>query len=562
MTSGNPYLAKPWLKHYEAAVPEHLQYEPICLPDCLKRSATSYPEKMALSFQGYRVSFAGLNEMVDRFATCLADFGVRKGDSVAILLPNMIPCVAAYYASMRIGAITVMNNPLYSDRELLHQFNDSEAKVLITLDLLGNRMIDLRPQTQIKQIIITSIGDYLPFPKNLLFPLVGKKKGLAAQVKPAQDVYRWKSLIARYAPAPPQVALDFEDVAMYQYTGGTTGVSKGVMLTHGNLSKQIQHIWAWFPEFGSDEIMLGALPFFHVFGLSTAMNLAIYSGWGNILVPKPQPAQLLEAISKYKPTFAPLVPTMYIGMLEHPDIAKTDLTSIKGCFSGSAPLPVEVISEFERKTGAIIVEGYGLTESCPVTHVNPFKGQRKIGSIGLPIPDTLCRIVDLNKGDTDVPVGEAGELLIKGPQIMKGYWKRPDATAETLTDGWLHTGDIAKMDEDGYFYIVDRKKDLIISGGYNVYPRDIEEVFFEHPKVMEATAIGIPHPKRGEAVKVFVVLKEGQRATTEELMSYCQDKLAKYKWPTQIEFRKDLPKTNVGKILKKDLRAEELGKHQ
>jgi long-chain acyl-CoA synthetase len=562
VTSGNPYLAKPWLKHYEAAVPEHLQYDPICLPDCLKRSATTYPEKMALSFQGYRVSFAGLNEMVDRFATCLTDFGVRKGDSVAILLPNMIPCVAAYYASMRIGAITVMNNPLYSDRELLHQFNDSEAKVLITLDLLGNRMIDLRPQTQIKQIVITSIGDYLPFPKNLLFPLVGKKKGLAAQVNPAQDVYRWKTLIARYAPAPPQVALDFEDVAMYQYTGGTTGVSKGVMLTHGNLSKQIQHIWAWFPEFGSDEIMLGALPFFHVFGLSTAMNLAIYSGWGNILVPKPQPAQLLEAISKYKPTFAPLVPTMYIGMLEHPDIAKTDLTSIKGCFSGSAPLPVEVISEFESKTGAIIVEGYGLTESCPVTHVNPFRGQRKIGSIGLPIPDTLCRIVDLNKGDTDVPVGETGELLIKGPQIMKGYWKRPDATAETLTDGWLHTGDIAKMDEDGYFYIVDRKKDLIISGGYNVYPRDIEEVFFEHPKVMEATAIGIPHPKRGEAVKVFVVLKEGQRATPEELMSYCQDKLAKYKWPTQIEFRKDLPKTNVGKILKKDLRAEEMKNRQ
>jgi long-chain acyl-CoA synthetase len=562
VTSDNPYLVKPWLGHYEAAVPEHLQYETICLPDCLKRSATTYPEKMALMFQGYQVSFAGLNEMVDRFATCLTDFGVRKGDSVAILLPNMIPCVAAYYASMRIGAITVMNNPLYSDRELLHQFNDSEAKVLITLDLLGNRMIDLRPQTQIKQIVITSIGDYLPFPKNLLFPLVGKRKGLAATVRPADDVYQWKALIARCAPDPPQVALDFEDVAMYQYTGGTTGVSKGVMLTHGNLSKQIQHICAWFPAFGSDEIMLGALPFFHVFGLSTAMNLAIYSGWGNILVPKPQPAQLLEAISKYKPTFAPLVPTMYIGMLEHPDIEKTDLTSIKGCFSGSAPLPIEVISEFEKKTGAIIVEGYGLTESCPVTHVNPFKGRRKIGSIGLPIPDTLCRIVDLNKGDTDVPVGEAGELLIKGPQIMKGYWKRPEATAETLTDGWLHTGDIAKMDEDGYFYIVDRKKDLIISGGYNVYPRDIEEVFFEHPKVMEATAIGIPHPKRGEAVKVFVVLKEGEQATTEELMAYCRDKLAKYKWPTQIEFRKELPKTNVGKILKKDLRAMELNKRE
>ena len=562
MTSDNPYLSKPWLHHYEAGVPEHLQYETICLPDCLKRSAQQFPEKMALSFQGYRMTFETLDDMVDRFAACLNDFGIRQGDSVAILLPNTIPCVVAYYASLRIGAITVMNNPLYSDRELDHQFNDSEAKVLITLDLLGNRMVDLRPRTQIKQIIITSIGDYLPFPKNLLFPLVGKKKGLAAKVKSAPEVYNWKALIARYAPNPPQVALDFEDVAMYQYTGGTTGVSKGVMLTHGNLSKQIQHIRAWFPTFGHDEIMLGALPFFHVFGLSTAMNLAIYCGWGNILVPKPQPPQLLEAISKYKPTFAPLVPTMYIGMLEHPEIGKTDLTSIKGCFSGSAPLPIEVINEFEKKTGAIIVEGYGLTESCPVTHVNPFKGQRKIGSIGLPISDTQCRIVDLKDGQTDLPVGESGELLIKGPQIMKGYWKRPDATTETLTDGWLHTGDIAKMDEDGYFYIVDRKKDLIISGGYNVYPRDIEEVFFEHPKVMEATAIGIPHPKRGEAVKVFVVLKEGQQATVEELMTYCQDKLAKYKWPTEIEFRKDLPKTNVGKVLKKDLRAEELEKHK
>ena len=563
MTSDSIYLQKPWLRHYEADVPEHIQYETICIPDCLKRSAERFPNKMALSFQGYEVSFSKLNEMVDRFATCLTDFGVAKGDSVAILLPNIIPCVAAYYAILRIGAIAVMNNPLYSDRELDHQFNDAGAKVLITLDLLGDRMIDLRPRTKIKQIIITSIGDYLPFPKNLLFPLVGKKKGLAAAVKPAEDVYQWKSLIAKYPAAPPKVELSFEEVAMYQYTGGTTGVSKGVMLTHGNLSKQVQHVSAWFPAFNdSNEIMLGALPFFHVFGMSTAMNLAIYLGWGDVLVPKPQAPQLLEAISKYKPTFAPLVPTMYIGMLEHPDIGKTDISSIKGCFSGSAPLPIEVINAFERKTGAVIVEGFGLTESCPVTHVNPFNGRRKIGSIGLPLPDTLCRIVDLNDGESDVPVGEIGELFIKGPQIMKGYWGRPEATAETLTDGWLHTGDIAKMDEEGYFYIVDRKKDLIISGGYNVYPRDIEEVFFEHPKVMEATVIGIPHPKRGEAVKVFVVLKEGEDATAEELMTYCQDKLAKYKWPTEIEFRKELPKTNVGKVLKKDLRSEEQEKRQ
>ncbi|MBC2744032.1 MAG: long-chain fatty acid--CoA ligase, partial [Desulfosarcina sp.] len=555
MTTGNPYLAKPWLTHYEAGVPEHVQYENICLPDCLKQSAKAFPDKMALTFQGYQISFGKLNEMVDRFAACLTDFGVKKGDSVAILLPNVIPCVVACYAILRIGAITVMNNPLYSDRELEHQFNDSGSKVLITLDLLGNRMIDLRPKTAIKQIVYTSIGDYLPFPKNILFPLVGKKKGLAADVKPADNLYKWKMILNQFEPNPPQVDLTFEDVAMYQYTGGTTGVSKGVMLTHGNLSKQVQHVTAWFPKFGSDEIMLGALPFFHVFGLSTAMNLAIFKGWGNILIPKPQPPQLLEAISKFKPTFAPLVPTMYIGMLEDPNIEKTDLTSIKGCFSGSAPLPLEVISEFEKRTGAVIVEGFGMTESCPVTHINPFDGKRKVGSVGIPISDTECRIVDLSDGVTDVPVGETGELLVKGPQVMKGYWNRPDATAETITDGWLHTGDIAKMDEDGYFYIVDRKKDMIISGGFNVYPRDIEEVFFEHPKVMEATVIGIPHPKRGEAVKVFVVLKEGQTATTEELLKYCEDKLAKYKWPTEIEFRKDLPKTNVGKVLKKDLRA-------
>ncbi|BBO78299.1 long-chain-fatty-acid--CoA ligase [Desulfosarcina widdelii] len=557
MTADNPYLSKPWLASYETGVPENVQYETICLPDCLRRSARAFPDKMALTFQGYRATYAALDEMVDRFANCLNDFGVKQGDSVAILLPNVIPCVAAYYAIMRIGAIAVMNNPLYSDRELEHQFNDSGSKVLITLDLLGNRMIDLRPKTEIKQIVITSIGDYLPFPKNLLFPLVGKKKGLAADVKSADNVYRWKALMAQYTPDPPQVTPNFDDVAMYQYTGGTTGVSKGVMLTHANLSKQVQHVTAWFPAFGSDEIMLGALPFFHVFGLSTAMNLAIYKGWGNILIPKPQPPQLLEAIGKFKPTFAPLVPTMYIGMLEHPDIGKTDLTSIKGCFSGSAPLPLEVINAFEKKTGAIIVEGFGMTESTPVTHINPFKGQRKVGSVGLPIPDTLARIVSLDDGVTDVPVGETGELLVKGPQVMKGYWKRPDATAETITDGWLHTGDIAKMDEDGYFYIVDRKKDMIISGGYNVYPRDIEEVYFEHPKVMEATAIGVPHPKRGEAVKVFIVLKEGQTATAEEMMKYCQDKLAKYKWPTEIEFRDELPKTNVGKVLKKDLRAME-----
>ena len=556
------YLEKPWLKSYEKGVPESINYEEICMPDFLDKTAKEFTDKPALIFQGTTVTFGELKEMVDRFAACLAAFGVKPKDAVAILLPNIIPCVAAYYAILKIGAITVMNNPLYSDPELEHQFNDSGAKVLITLDVLGNRMIDLRPRTKIKQIVYTCIGDYLPAVKRIL----GKwlKKYPFGDVKPAPDLYDWKECLEKYGPNPPTVKCGFEDVAMYQYTGGTTGVSKGVMLTHANLSKQVQQLSSWVPEFGKGgEIILGALPYFHVFGLSVVLNYAVYKGWTQVLVPRPQPEPLLEAIRNFCPTFAPLVPTMYIGMLNHPDLKKTPLNCIKGAFSGSAPLPVEVIHDFEKATGAVIMEGFGMTETSPVTHVNPFAGgARKVGSIGIPIPDTLARIVDLEDEVTDVPVGERGELIVKGPQVMLGYKDRPDETAKTLRDGWCYTGDIATMDEDGYFYIVDRKKDMIISGGFNVYPRDIDEVFYLHPKVQEACAIGIPHPVRGESVKVFVVLKEGMTATQEELIEYCKTRLATYKLPTEIEFRKELPKTNVGKILRKQLRAEELEKRK
>ena len=561
MTERSMQQEKPWLKHYDQGVPVNVDYQEICLPEILEKSAANFPARMALLFQGYKVSYGQLKEMVDRFATALDGFGIKKGDRVAILLPNLIPCVVAYYGILKVGGIAVMNNPLYSDRELEHQFNDSGAKLLITLDLLGNRMIDLRPQTSIKEIIYTSIGDYLPFPKNLLFPLVAKKKKLAADVKPAPDLYKWKEVLAGTEPRPPQVPLSFDDVAMFQYTGGTTGVSKGAILTHGNLSRQAQQVAAWFPDFeDGKEVMLGALPFFHVFGLTTAMNFSIFKAWGDVLVPKPQPEPLLETIRKFKPTFAPLVPTMFIGILNHPDISKTDMTCLKGCFSGSAPLPVEVIRKFEEVTGAIIVEGYGLTESSPVTHVNPFLGQRKVGSIGIPSPDTECKVVDVETGEDEVALGDRGELAIKGPQVMKGYWNMPDETASTLRNGWLHTGDIATVDDDGYFYIVDRKKDMIISGGYNVYPRDIDEVLYENPKVQEACAIGVPHPTRGEQIKAFVVLKQGETATEEEMIEFCEGKLATYKLPTQIEFRNELPKTNVGKILRKELKAEEMSK--
>ncbi len=559
MLSANvTYTDKPWLKHYEKDVPHSINYENSSLPDKLDMTALKFPEKPALIFMGYKISYRDLIAMRDRFATCLADLGVQKGDRVAILLPNTIPCVVAYCAILKIGAIVVMNNPLYTDRELEHQFNDSGAKVLVTLDLLSARMVKLRPSTSIKEIIVTSIGDYLPFPKNLLFPLVAKKKRLAADIPQAESVFAWKDMIAKYPANPPRVAITHDDIAMLQYTGGTTGVSKGVMLSHGNLAKQYQVLKAWntMVKEGDNEVMLGALPFFHIFGISCSMNLALCAGWALVLVPKPQPMELLETMRKFKPTFAPLVPTMLIGMLNHPDMAKTDISCIKGCFSGSAPLPVEVMKTFAEKTGTNISEGFGMTESSPVTHSNPFSGLRKVGSIGIPVPDTECRIVSLEDGETDMKVGEPGELVIRGPQVMQGYWNREDATRDTVKNGWLYTGDIAKMDEDGYFYIVDRKKDMIISGGYNVYPRDIDEVFYEHPKVEEACAIGIPHETRGEQVKVFVVLKAGQTATEQELIDFCKDKLARYKLPTSIEFRDQLPKSTVGKILRKELRKE------
>jgi len=553
------YAKKPWLNAYEQSVKKSIDFKDILLPQYLEESTRNFPDNPALIFQGYTLSFKELNEMVAKFAAALKGFGIKKGDSVAILLPNIIPCVVAYYATLKIGGIVVLNNPLYADRELEHQFNDSNSTFLITLDLLANRMVKLREKTRIKTIVYTSIGDYLPFVKRLLFPLVGKKKGLTADVTPAGDLYKFKDIISNNSPDYTQAGVDIDDVAMYQYTGGTTGVSKGVMLTHKNISHQIQQIEAWFPAFDKGvEVMLGALPIFHVFGMSVSMNLAIRMGWANVLVPKPQPGPLLEAISKFKVTFAPLVPTMYIGILDHPDLEHTDLTSIKGCFSGSAPLPLEVINNFQEKTGSIIVEGFGLTESTPVTHINPFNGVRKQGSIGIPIPETECRIADLEDKTREMPVGEAGELLIRGPQIMKGYLNKPDETKKTLTrDGFLCTGDVAKMDEDGYFYIVDRIKDMIISGGYNVYPRDIDEVLFEHPKILEACCIGIPHKKRGEAVKAFVILKQGEKMTEREVIDYCNTKLARYKLPVEVEFRQELPKSNVGKILRKDLRLEE-----
>ena len=552
------YKKRPWLSHYESGVPQEISFDDSLLPDFLEKSAKKFPDRCALNFEGYRVTFKELKSMVDKFSAHLRSLGIKKGDVVAIILPSMISCVVSYYSIIRIGAIAVMNNPLYSDREFEYYLNDSGAKALITLDLLANRMIDLRPRTGIKHIIYTTLGEYLPPKMKVLFKLFGRMKKLTGPVKKVNDLYSYKKLMKKDAPGIPKIHISHDDVAMYQYTGGTTGISKGAILTHGNLSLHVQQLKAWLPQFEpGKEIMLGALPFFHVFGLTVCMNFSILMGWENVIVAKPKAETLIKAINNHKPTFAPLVPTMFINILNSPEVNKADMTSIRACFSGGAPCPVEVIKEFEEKTGSVIIEGYGLTEASPIVSVNPYSGVRKVGSIGLPFPNTECRIVDMIDGDKDVPQGDCGQLIVQGPQITKGYLKKPEETEEILRNGWLYTGDVARMDEDGYLYIVDRLKELIISGGYNVYPRDIEEVIYSHPDILEAAVIGIPHPSRGETPKVFAVLKEGKEMTGEDLIDYCSDKLAKYKLPTEVEFRESLPKSAVDKILIKELKSEE-----
>jgi long-chain acyl-CoA synthetase len=550
-------LEEPWLKHYDQGVFNDLEFEDVLMGEYLDRWAERRPHEDALIFQGYRMSFKDLRENVDRMATALSNFGVKKGDSVAILLPNTIPCVIAYFAIHRIGGIVVMNNPLYSDRELEYQFNNSGAKVLITLDLLCKRMIALRPKTGIHQIIYTSVGDYLPFPKDVLFKLVAKKRKLAAEVPPTENVYWWKELLSQTPPDPPAVDLSLDDVALYQYTGGTTGISKGAMLTHRNMSCNVQQFASWFPSLkGQRGISLGAPPYFHAFGLTAALNVSTYMGWTQVLIPKPQPDELMDAIKKFKPTFVFMVPTMYLGILDHPDFDKIDMSCFKFCGSGGGPLPVDVIAKMEKRTGAPLLEGYGMTEASPITHINPFEGMRKPGSVGIPIPNTRARVVDVQDGMTPLPPGEVGEIVFQGPQIMKGYLDMAEETTEALMGGWMHSGDLGRMDEDGYFYIVDRKKDMICTGGYNVYPLEIERVYYEHPKVAEVAVIGVPHPTRQEQAKMIVVLKEGESATEEEMIDFARDKLAKYKWPTIVEFRAELPKSVIGKTLKHVLRAE------
>ncbi|WP_059171333.1 AMP-binding protein [Bacillus sp. FJAT-27445] len=556
---------KPWLKHYPEEIPASIDYPTESLQSYLIKSAEEFPDKAAIHFMGKELSFREVREGAEKLAAYLQGLGIKKGDRVAIMLPNTPQAVIGFYGILLAGGVVVQTNPLYMERELEYQMKDSGALAIITLDILYPRVSKIVQKTDLKHIIVTAIKDSLPFPKNLIYPFIQKKQyGIVVKVKHEGSNHLLTEILKMPAGAIEQYPLDFEeDLALLQYTGGTTGFPKGVMLTHKNIAANVLMCNKWMYKCRrGEESVLGILPFFHVYGMTTVLIMSIMQGYKMILLPKFDPETTLKTIQKQRPTLFPGAPTIYIGLLNRPDLNKYDLSSIDSCISGSAPLPAEVQQEFEKITGGKLVEGYGLTESSPVTHSNFLWDRPRIkGSVGVPWPDTDAAILSFENGER-LPPSEIGEIAVKGPQVMKGYWNRPEDTAMTLRDGWLLTGDLGYMDEDGYFYVVDRKKDMIIAGGFNIYPREIEEVLYEHPAIQEAVAAGVPDPYRGETVKAYVVLKEGAHATEEELDEFARKHLASFKVPRIYEFRKELPKTAVGKILRRVLVDEERKKLQ
>lgn len=551
-------MDRPWYKHYPEDIPRTIEYDKKPLYQFLQETAERVPDKKALNFMGKEMTFREILTEAKKLANYLQKLGLKKGDRVASMLPNTPQAVVTYYGALMAGGIVVQVNPLYTERELAYQMKDSGAKFIVCLDILLPRVSKVKEETDLEHIIVTRIADYLPFPKNLIYPFIQKREyNIVVKVEESDDTHVWKNVIANSPAEYEDVEIDpEEDLALLQYTGGTTGFPKGVMLTHYNLVANVQMAKAWISKAERDkEVVLGVLPFFHVYGMTTVMNLSIMDGAKMILLPRFDAGQVLKTIQKHKPTLFPGAPTIYIGLLNHPDFEKYDLSSIKACISGSASLPLEVQEQFEKRTNGKIVEGYGLTESSPVTHANPIWGRRVNGSIGIPWPDTDAKIVK-NGTLEEVPVGEIGEIAVKGPQVMKGYWNNPEATEEVLKDGWLLTGDMGKMDEDGYFYVVDRKKDVIIAGGFNIYPREIEEVLFEHPDIVEAAVIGVPDDYRGETVKAVIVPKPGAKLDEKQLDEYCRKHLAAFKVPRIYEFREELPKSVIGKVLKRQLVEE------
>jgi long-chain acyl-CoA synthetase len=552
-------VATPWLDSYPPGVPEHVEVPGGNLARLLDDAARDYPSAPALHFQGRTVSYAQLAEQAWRFAGALAGLGVGKGTKVGLVLPNCPQVVIAFFGAMRLGAVVVQNNPLYTKRELGHQLGDAGVEVVICLDLAYERIKAVREQSAIREVVVTSLLDELPAVRRVIAPYTRRGKAAAAAIGKDEPVRRWRDLMASAITRAGEAEVDpAGDLALLQYTGGTTGSSKGVMLSHRNLRANTEQVRAWFPDADPGrEVMMAVLPFFHAYGLTVCLLLGVRLGAALVLLPRFDLDQVMAAVDRHRPTLFPGVPTMYVAINNEVAKGGHDLSSIKACLSGAAPLPLEVAERFERYSGGRLVEGYGLSECSPVALANPIYGKRKAGTIGMPLPDTLARVVDAADPDSLPPAGEPGELAIKGPQVMRGYWNRPEESAQVLRDGWLLTGDLALMDDEGYFQIVDRKKDLIIAGGFNVYPREVEEVLYEHPKVEEVSVVGVPDSYLGEVVKAFVVLRPGEEATTEEIRSFAKERLAAYKVPRVVEFRDKLPKTLIGKVLRRALVEEE-----
>ena len=553
----------PWFAHYDKGVPQTIDYPKAPLFHFLEEAARKYPDRTCTIFKGAVITYRELNEKTNHMAAALVEMGVKKGDRVGIFMPNTPQFVIAYFGILKAGGVVVAVNPTYPVDEILTPVNDANIEIMFTLTRFYDKLKQVRERSKLKRIIVTNVKEALPPVMSFLYTIAREKKeGDRIGSLAIGDVWM-KDLLAKHASSPkPNIDISPDDTALFQYSGGTTGIPKAAVAMHRNIVANTLQMKGWFINLDEGkEVYLLGIPLFHVYGMIAGLNLALSVGASIVLIPNARDLKdVLENISKYKTTVFPGVPLLYNGINNHPDVkaGKYDLTSIKACISGSAPLMRETKEEFERLTGGKVFEGYGLSEAPTATHCNPLLGVNKTGSIGMPLPDVEVKLISLDDGETELVQGEIGEIVVHGPQVMKGYHNMPTETANSLRqmkDGktWLFTGDIARMDEDGYFYIVDRKKELIKPGGFQVWPREVEEAIAGHPKILEVGVGGIPDPQRGETVKAWIVVKPGETLTEAELKAYCKEHLAPYKVPTHYEFRNELPKTTVGKILRREL---------
>lgn len=553
-------VERPWLAHYPPGVPERITPPERSLWQALEQTVKDYPGRTAFVFQHYAMSFTRLRREANRLAGALAKAGVKKGDVILALLPNVPHFPVLYYAALKLGAVLTSSSPTAVPREIEFILRDSGARIIVTLDLLYDR---LPVDAEIDFVLVGKVTDFMPWWVRRLAPVLSRVPQPKQPVPYGSKVKGLRRFMSSGAGRKTQDAAVGDDLALLQYTGGTTGMPRAAMLTHGSLLANAHQMVAWFPQIKrGEETILAVLPFFHVYGVTLVMNAGLLLAARTVLIAGGWvPKEIFAAITRYHPTIFPGVPTLYVALLNDERSRQVDLASITTCVCGGAPLPVDVQHRFEDLIGGHLYEGYGLTEASPVTHAQPYDGSGRPGGIGYPLPSTDARVVRPESGEV-LPAGEDGELLIRGPQVMRGYWRRPEDTAEVLRDGWLHTGDIARMDADGSFAIVDRMKDLIITGGENIYPREVEEVLFEHPKIKEVAVVGVPHPYGGEVAKAFVVLRPGEQASKSEITRFAAERLAKHKVPRAVEFREELPKSSSNKVLRRVLADEERTRQQ